>query len=251
MVSVVVFALPIIVGLIAIIALVAAFTNFRRARKAPYYRIRRQSNQKGWRWVLALLLAGAGAIAALQAQELVEPVDLQALLPQAGTATPTFALLAFPTGTVDLTLTPKDILSGPPTITPTDAPPTLSPTPYIATIETTVTPPVEASLALTAISSGISADLEPVNTGDVFPAGTPRIYYWVEFENMANGMSWSRALLLDGRVVRTESEAWERGTEGVAYYWFDAQGGWPAGRYEVQFFIGEEMVDSATYEVVN
>lgn len=251
MLSAIVYILPVILGIVAVVALIAAFTNFRRARKAPYFRLRRQSGRKGWRWLLVLVLAGAGAFAALQSQQFVEPLELASLLPSAGTATPTLSPLTFPTSTIDLTLTPKDILEGPPTITPTESPPTAPPTPYIATIQSTVTPPADAGLAITGISSGLSPELEPVNTGDVFPVGTPRIYYWVEFENMVNGMSWSRALLLDGRVVRTESEAWERGTEGVAYYWFDAQGGWPTGRYEVQFFLGDEMVDSATYQVVN
>ncbi|NLH06453.1 MAG: hypothetical protein GX484_02500 [Chloroflexi bacterium] len=251
MLSAIVYILPVILGLVAVIALITAFTNFRRARTAPYFRIRRQSSQKAWRWTLVLILASAGAFAAVQAQQFVEPVELASLLPSAATDTPTFSPLTFPTSTIDLSLTPKDILEGPPTITPTEPPPTLSPTPYIATIQSTVTPPSDATLTNTGISSGLSPDLQPVNVGDVFPVGTPRIYFWVEFDNMVNGVSWSRALLLDGRVVRTESEAWERGEEGVAYYWFDAQGGWPTGRYEVQFFIGDKLVDSATYQVVN
>lgn len=251
MLSAIVSILPFILGVIVLTGLIGAFVNFRRGRRAPYFRLRQQSNRAGWRWLLVVMLSSAGAIGALQLRQYIEPFELEALLPSAPSPTPTFELLAFPTGTVDLTLTPKDILDGPPTITPTEGPPTAPPTPYISTIESAVTPPADASLTVTAISSGLSPELEPVNTGEVFPVGTPRIYYWIEFENMVDGMSWSRALLLDGRVVRTESEAWERGSEGVAYYWFDAQGGWPTGRYEVQFFLGEELVDSATYQVVN
>lgn len=251
MLSFIVYALPFILGLTAVIALIGAFTGFRRARKAPYFRLRRQFNRTAWRWALVLVVTASAAFATLQARQLVDPVEVGALLPLPGTPTPTFSVLTLPTGTVNLTLTPKDPLSGPPTITPTQAPPTLPPTPYVATIQSTVTPPADASLTITEVSSGISPELEPVNTGQTFPVGTPRIYYWVEFENMVNGMSWSRALLLNGRVVRTESEAWERGTEGVAYYWFDAQGGWPAGSYEVEFFLGDQMVDSVVYEVVN
>lgn len=251
MISAILSVLPIILGLIAVIALISAFTNFRRGRKAPYFRMRQQATRRAWRWSLILLLTAGGAFAALQSRQLVDPVELSSLLPSQDTATPTFSLLTLPTATVNTTLTPKSPLEGAPTITPTQGPPTAVPTPYIATIESAVTPPPDASLTVTEVSSGISAELTPVNSGQTFPVGTPRIYYWIEFENMVNGMSWSRALLLNGRVVRTESEAWERGESGTAYYWFDAQGGWPMGAYEVQFFIGDDLVDTATYEVIN
>ncbi len=251
MLSLVVYIAPFLLGIVALVSLIVAVANFRRVQRAPYYRIRRESSRHAWRWLLILVLAAGGGFAAVQVRQFVPPLDLEELFPPAPTATPTFGLGALPTLTTDPELTPRDIFEGPPTITPTQSPPTLSPTPYIATIESTVTPPADASLTITAVSSGISPNLTPVNVGDTFPVGTARIYFWVEYANMANGMSWSRALLLNGTVVRTESEAWERGSEGIAYYWFDAQGGWPAGSYEVQFYLGDRQVSSATYSVVN
>jgi hypothetical protein len=90
-----------------------------------------------------------------------------------------------------------------------------------------------------------------VDTGTEFPAGIPRIYIWIDYQDMADGSSWSRVLRLNGDVVRSESEGWERGAEGVAYYFFDAQGGWPSGIYEVTFFIGDKLVASAQFSMIN
>lgn len=251
MLSLVVYVAPFLLTVMALIALLGVISNFRRARRAPYYRIRRVASQNAWRWMLVAVLSAGAVVAAFQVRQFVPPVDLEELFPPSPTPTPTFSVAGLPTGTVDMTLTPKDLLGGPPTITPTQPSPTPTLTPFIATIETSVTPPPDATLRITEISSGISPNLTPVNSGTTFPVGTARIYFWIEYSNMVNGMSWSRALLLNGTVVRTESEAWERGAEGVAYYWFDAQGGWPPGNYEIQFYLGDKLASSATYSIVN
>jgi hypothetical protein len=249
MLSLIVYLMPFFLAAVALIAAFGVYSNFRRSQTAPYFRIRRKANQAGWRWVLILIIAAAGAYAALRARAAVPTPDLTSFLPATPTAPATIGpdLLA---SEAIITPTAPAEAGQPPTITPT-APPEGTATPILATIESTVTPPAEAELTITEISSDISSNLTPVNPGTAFPVGTPRIYYWVTFSNMQNGISWSRVLLLDGTVVRSESESWERGTEGTAYYWFDAQGGWPAGAYEVQFYLGDQLADTATYDVIN
>jgi hypothetical protein len=250
MLSLIVYLTPFLLGLVVIIAFIAMISNFRRARQAPYFRIRQQATRRAWRWLLVVILGAAGIIAGIRIRGALPPLDVQSLLPATASPSPPPALSP-DAGIAGTPLATRNLIDEPPTITPVPPTPTVSPTPFITTIESDVTPPADATLSIMAISSGISANLEPVDAGTTFPVGTPRIYYWVEYENMENGLSWSRVLLLNGTVVRSESEAWERGTEGVAYYWFDAQGGWPTGAYEIQFYIGEQMVDSTTYEVIN
>ncbi len=251
MLSFLVYGAPYFLSVLLVAGAAGAFLQFKRARKAPYFRMRRSASGRGWRWVAIAGLSAAGIIVASQMRRYVDAPNLSEMFAADGTPSPSAPALAGPgTPSAGEAFTqPTD--DGIPTITPTQPTATLEPTPFIATIDSLITPPADATLTIAEVASGISTSLDPVEAGDTFPAGTPRIYFWVEYQNMQNGMSTSRALLLDGNVVRSESEAWARSTEGRAYYWFEAQGGWPVGTYEIQFYIGERMVSSATFSVVN
>jgi hypothetical protein len=248
MISIAVYAIPFALGAILLVALIRAAVNFRRGRRAPYYRIRRTASTHAWRWVLAAVVLAVGIAASLRLRRLVPPPELPRLFAPPPTET------AAVSATLPLSQSLPAVVTSsvlPPTITPTLPTPTQSPTPYIATIASAVTPPAGAQVLITDISSDISSNLTPVNAGETFPAGIRRLYFWLEFSGMADGVSWSRVLLLNGEVVRSESETWERGAAGTAYYWFEAQGGWPAGSYEVQFFIGDRLIASKTFDVIN
>ncbi|HEC23383.1 MAG TPA: hypothetical protein ENI95_10765 [Chloroflexi bacterium] len=254
MLPTIVYIAPYLLGILWLISLIGAYVNFRQARRAPYFRLRRDASRRGWRWTLMLVLTTGGIGGAMTARQFVPPPEFNfrpSLLFASPTPAPTLALVLPPTITPNPSLTPRSPFEGPPTITPTQPTPTTTPTPLIATVASSVTPPPDASLRITAISSGISADLRPVNTGTTFPAGTARIYFWLEFENMVDGVSWSQVLLLNGSVIRSESQEWDRGAEGSAYYWFGAQGGWPAGNYEVQFYVGDKLMATASFTIVD
>ncbi len=244
MLSLVIYAAPFVLGLVALIVAIAAFSNFRRARRAPYFRIRRDSNRTAWRLVLAEVMLVGSILALISLRRFVPPADLETFLIPRSTITPTASSTLAAEASVEPT-------SAPPTITPTQPTPTPTPTPLIATIASDVTPPASARLTLTDVASGISPNLTPINASRTFPIGTPRLYFFIEFSGMANGVSWSRVLLLNGEAVRSESETWERGEQGEAYYWFEAQGGWPAGRYEIRLYLGNQLADSAEFEVVD
>lgn len=250
MLSLIIYSLPYILGTVLLIALVSSFTNFRRANRAPYFRIRRDATQAAWRWLLVLLVCAGGLYGALSARRTLPPPDLDSLWPSPPTATPTFSLLAVATPTLDPNAAPKEPLAGPPTITPTRPTATPTSTPFITTLQSDVTPPADAAIKITAIASGITTELAPVSVGTKFPIGTPRIYVFFEFSNMADGVSWSRALLRDGSVIFSESEAWSRGERGKTYDWFNAQGGGlSAGNYQVQFYIGDKMIAQGAFTI--
>jgi len=244
-----IYVAPYVLGLGLVVGLLTAYGDFRRARSAPYYRIRRDSSRSGWRWLLISIVCGAGLYGVLTIRGSYGPPDLAALFP---TPNPSGSA-----GTLDLggILTPetgtqaatRDPLSGPPTITPTEIPTTPTVTPFITTIEAPVTASPDAAIKLEQISTGISASLEPVEPGTFFSSGQPRIYFFISFSNMSNGQSWSRALLLDTKVIRTVTEAWNQGVKGNAYYWFEAQGGFPQGSYQVQFYVGDKLAAQGTF----
>lgn len=252
MLSIIVYAIPFVVGIVLAASLFNAFANFRRARRAPYFRIRRDATRAGWRWMLIGMAAGLAIAAAVTARRYVPAPDLESMpLSNAEPTLPTLELAPSPMGTPESDAATKDPIAAPPTITPTQPTPSATSTPYIATIESRVTPPANAVIDITAVSSSISSDLRPVNASDEFPVGTPRLYVWLEYDNMADGVSFSRAVLYNGDVLQVRTEPWERGEEGIAYYYFDAQNGWPPGSYEVQFYIGDKLADTQSFSVIN
>ena len=98
MLSLIVYALPYILGIILLIALGSSFSNFHRARKAPYFRIRRDATQAAWRWVLVLLVCTGGLYGAFRARQMLPPPDLASLWASSPTVTPTFSLFHIFTG---------------------------------------------------------------------------------------------------------------------------------------------------------
>jgi hypothetical protein len=249
MLSLIVYMLPFILGFVLLVALAAGYGSFRRARSAPYFRIRRSATQAGWRWMLVVLACGGGLYAALRTRQTLPPPDLDSLWPAEPVSTSPPSTLAMFTPTLDPNTTPKEPFAGPPTITPTQPTATPTATPFITIIESNVTPPADASITITSIASGITTLLAPVDAGTEFPIGTPRIYVFYAYSNMANGMSWAPALLRNGIIVFTESNLWEMGEQGKAYYQFNAQGGLAEGNYQVQFYFGEELVTQGVFTI--
>ncbi len=254
MLSLVVYLIPYMLGLVVLGSLLGLYTNYRRVRQAPYFRIRREATQASWRWMIILSLSLAAIGASLYAREYVPAPDIR-LVPAATEEQPTemttTGLLILPTITADQSLTPKDPRLGPPTITPTQPTPTTSPTPYFSTLESTVTPPADATITITAVSSGISSNRTPVGASTILAVGLPRIYVWFDFENMIDGVSWSIVLLVNEGLAFHESNIWSYDEEGLAFYYLPAQGGWGGGQYEVQLYIGDRLADSYEFAVVD
>ncbi|MCC6905654.1 MAG: hypothetical protein IT326_07410 [Anaerolineae bacterium] len=248
MLSIIVYLLPFVSAVMLLIAVLGAAFSFRFASKARYFRVRRAATERAWRWVLAGVISLALGAIVLLLRDRVPPPEW-AFLSRAPAETPTLA--------VPPTLLPTEasILPASPTPEPPAADVTLTPgpdgTPIIVTIDSPVTPPIEAALTLSTISSGISANQTPIDEGNAFTAGLPRVYYWVTYTGLADGSSWAQVLLRDGEVIRSESSAWSRGASGLTYFWFEAQGGWPAGRYEVRFYVGDRLMTGGTYDLIN
>jgi hypothetical protein len=242
-----VIIVPYICGVLLLISIIGAIGSFRESRRSPYFRHRRELGQAGWRWTGLALLSVVIIYASTAVRPLLPPLEWDNLFAIGAEPTPTFDINSLFTVTSNSQTTPKDPLAQPPTITPTQPPVTASPTLPIATLQTTITPSADATLTISAIATGITADLEPADAGAFFSAGVPRLYFFIEFANMTDGAAWSRVLLLDRTAVRTETEPWSQGQEGTAYYWFNAQGGWPPGEYVVQFYLGDRLLAEKSF----
>lgn len=229
----IVYAAPYASGLLIAIALTSIYTNFREARRAPYFRLRRGAAKRGRRWILVLLVGGVALVVTIRSRSTMTPPEFATLWSE-----PTPTPMPSPTPTpapFDETLEP--------TPTPTT---TLTPT---ETIEPSIAPLPDAVLEITEFSGDISPEGNPIDVGAAFPAGLPRVYCWFRYDNMTDGVVWSWMLFSGGAMIRNERGDWEAGESGVGYYYFSAQDGWALGDYEVRFYIGNRLADSATFTI--
>lgn len=246
-VSWIVYGLPFLLAPVIIIAAIAVIHERRVAKKSTYYRVREAARRGVRLWSLVGILAIVAVVIALLSRSDYPPPTLRPATPSPGLE---YSVISLPdTPTLNPTLTEKSLFEAPATITPTRPAPTPSPTAPIATLAVSVTPPEDASLTIMAISSAITADLKPLDPGQSFPAGITRLYFFYAYEGMADGMSWSRVLVLGDQVIRNETEAWADGSSGEMYYWFSAPDGWQAGSYEIRFYAGERLLASAFFTI--
>lgn len=263
-------ALPIVTGaffLLALLFLLIALRLFRRSRTDVFWRRRREAGQRGWRlFVLAfglLVFSGlACTFTVLSALlfgdeeetpaliEIFSPNDLPSVTPTV-TLTPGAGDVPTDSATVD---TPGAVADGqtpemPSTVvvivTATPFTPTVTVlptfTPYVTPLESNVTPLPGADIQITALDDQISDALTPVNPRLTFDAGTTRIYLFVEFKGMAQGVLWKRLLYRNGEVIDGNSYLWGQATEGTSYLFFGNDSGFSTGDYEIRLFVGDSI----------
>ncbi|HMM29419.1 MAG TPA: hypothetical protein PKD46_14140 [Aggregatilineaceae bacterium] len=158
------------------------------------------------------------------------------VIPPSETATMQSALL--PTNTPVPPVTVIVTVIATPGDTPTQTPfPTY--TPNAPPLVAAVTPRPDARLQITALDDEVSATLSPVSPASSFPAGTERVYLFVSFENMTQGVLWRRELYRDDELVETSSYLWGLPTSGRTSFFVGSDPGFAPGRYEVRLYLGE------------
>ncbi len=134
-------------------------------------------------------------------------------------------------------------------LTPSPSP-TVTPTQIeITPLPSSVTPPPEAVLQIVAVDSSVTNDLMPVNPRTVFEAGIVRVYFWVTYAHMMDGVAWERLLLRNGVLVQGGAYLWNGGEEGTEGYFFGDAEGFAPGEYEIRLMLGEVIAAATTFVV--
>lgn len=267
---------------VAVLLFVFSAHFFRRSRTDTYWRRRRDAGQRGLRvFVIAFVLMIASGVTCLftvlaalidgnngadstptAVAELVTntpmPTDIMPDTPQevatdASTDTPPPTIENQPTPTPADTATPVVVVvTATPEITPSVTPfPTFTP---LATLDKTirVTPRPGASLTITALDDRISDTLSPVNPRAAFITGTRRIYYFVTFRNMSEGVQWTRQLYKDKTLIDETSYVWGLESNGTSFFFFGSNKGFEPGEYEIRLFVGDstEAISASTFMIL-
>lgn len=227
-----------------------AISQFAKARRAQYYAARREAPRQAMRWVLAALVLQALAVALL-----ILPPRMVVFV-----STPTPVPTATPTVTPTLTPTPRPTLT--PTVTPTRrptaTPPAIpTPTPLISPPDIALTPlpsavPAGEDAHITFITLAADKDDsgEPVEPGAEFPPGDHRVYLFVSYDGLADGVAWTLALYCEGEFLGGSTQLWERGEEGQTYFYYKPPEGYEPCNYEMRVFIEERLQGVAQFVIV-
>ncbi len=251
-------------GLLILAAVLVALCipQFGKARRAPYYILRREALQRGTRCLLAALASlVVGIVVMIASSRLIAVVTLPTPLPTVA-----------PTRTPAPTATPR------PTRTPTAAP-TRRPTataPLIPTFTLTPTPgptvPIPESVLTpwpSAVPAGEGARITPkyIAIGDAeghlqgrgtqFPAGDYWVYLTFAYEGMRDGVVTTFAWYKDGAPFERCSDTWlwgmvegrRWGVRGQRLYGCGPREGWEPGHYEVRVFIETRLQGIAQFEI--
>ena len=145
------------------------------------------------------------------------------------------------TATVE-SVTPTQSLTTTATISPTA---TATATPPFST----VTPQPGAEVGPIVFSRAITPDNRPRNPSTVFSPGENYVYAFFDYRNMTNGALWSAVWLKGTEQIGADIAAWPYGSDGRAYIFSAPLGGYQPGKYELRIYVGDQIKQSATFEI--
>ena len=119
----------------------------------------------------------------------------------------------------------------------------------VTPLESSVTPPAAAALTITAVDSQTTADLQPVAPSDVLPEGARRVYFWLSYAGMVDGVAWQRVLLREGTAIQGGAYLWASGADGSTVYFFGDAEGFTPGDYEIRVALGAREVASYPFRI--
>ena len=244
-----IIAASVLIFVAAVLAIRAAIRVMQTARKLSLYSWRRLHNVNAWRlFFLALFLFGG----ALWLPFYGEPMAYVYFPPS-----PTPSLTPTITSTPTITLTPTVTIQPTITLTPSVSDtPTLTLTPFLplaieALFDGPVTPNPDAVFTAIQFSPGFDGT-NPIDPKTVFELPIQTMYGGFDYNNTIPGVQWTALWYRDAQLICYETQPWNGGTGGIGGYTecTDPVGGWTAGSYEVQIFMGYNMKRNGRFVVL-
>ena len=232
--------------LIAVIVVLIALRNtvraFNQSRRAPYYILREEAARAAGRWTIISLVCVALTIALAvlrsraQAEAPNEPPATVTLTPTQPIATLGPAPTRTPSPTPTLTPTPTAF----PTLTPTVTPAPSIPAVLLTPIPNAISPDPDATFEFLTLASKIDENLNPLDPGLQFAAGTSRVYLFFRAAGVNDGAPWGLFCYRDGAIVDSFVGLWDDGTKVQTSRAFCALDG-RSGTYVLRAYLGTQL----------
>lgn len=228
-----------------------------KARRAPYYAMRRDAFRRAKRWILASLVLQALAIVLL-----IGALYLGGIVSAPPTVpTVTSTITPVPTPTPRPTLTPTVTPTRRPTATPpfipTSTPAIPLPESALSPLPSAVPAGEDARIAVITLAADLDDSGEPVDPGAEFPPGEHRVCLFFTYEGMKNGVVTTFAWYKDEEFIDFCSDTWlwglvegrDWGERGQSSYYCNPPGGWEPGTYEIRVFIETRLQGIAQFVI--
>ena len=236
-------------GLVAtVVTLVVAIQAYARLRRAWYYVIREAARRTFSRSLLVLLILAFLTIGSLliPRQESTPLPTLTATANQPPAPTPTRVT---PTPVATVTPTPQPTATEP--FIPTSTPQATLPITFTTPLPSAVPPPADARIEFWTLAQGVDEDNRPVDPATVFPAGIERIYLFFTYDGLLPNVPVTVLWYRNGELLNGGTDLWEsEQVKGERYVYLVPAGGYTAGRYQVQVWLGERLQIQVAFSVV-
>jgi hypothetical protein len=107
----------------------------------------------------------------------------------------------------------------------------------------------DAHITIVTLAADKDGAGRPVDPGTEFPPGDHRVYLFIAYDGMANGVAWTFAIYRDGEFLDASTQLWEWGADGKTYLYFKPPGGYKAGVYEMRVFIQDRVQGVAQFVI--
>jgi serine protease Do len=103
--------------------------------------------------------------------------------------------------------------------------------------------PENASFSAFSFASEIDQDRNPVDIADNFGADITALYAYIDYQNMADGLSMHYIWTIDGQKAFEKTTSWPYGQDGTFYlYLTNGNDPLPSGSYEIELIIAGQSV---------
>ncbi len=252
--------LLLIVGAILVLAVLWTALAALKSRRAAYYGLRQEAIGQMRRRALVTLItlivfAALAVVINLQPVPPAAPpvaiISTPTPIPPSLTPTPTRLPSSTPTPTPAATgvISPTPTLLPTSTLLPSSTPAVTVPPQLLTPLPAAVSPAPNARLTFNTFASVLDSNLNPVDPGLTFPAGTRSVRVIFRAANVGNGVTWSVLCYKNGRLVDSFAGPWQWGTRAQNARAFCAIDGSP-GTYVVTAYLGLLKQFDATFEVI-
>lgn len=98
-------------------------------------------------------------------------------------------------------------------------------------------------------SEGITEDNQPTNPTFMLPSGISEAYAFFDFDDMSDGMAWSRVWYYEGEQVASGSGTWDQGVSGSSWVALTAQQPLEPGTYRLELSVEGVLVAASDFTV--